>query len=168
MYYAFHKGDRSILSRLIKRITDEPYSHTELVFTGYALADGDRIPHYTGNHWDYVCFSADGIKNEVRFKVIKFSHHERWAFMRLYNLNQSAAMDLAIGLDGSPYAYGDVVLKEGFGVAYNNAKRWYCSEVTGYVVGAERYAVSPGKQAKAALADGGDWEEYYRLPWVAK
>ena len=167
IYYAFNRG-KGFIAWLIRFFSGYSITHTELVFVGYKLDDGERIPRYTGSLLNSVCFSADGRRNEVRFKNIKFTHLNRWRFMRLFDVDVRAAFDVACTLDGKRYGYGDVSLGEALEIDYNNPDRWYCSEVTGYVIGETQFAVSPGEQAIIAMSKGyGAWVDSESIPFLA-
>jgi hypothetical protein len=143
VYAAFHRGPKKgvidkIVSGAIKVFTRSQFSHVELYFS------------HTGKS-----FSASGMEGGVRFKDIKYTHHDRWQFVSLPWLEEYKVADYAKGFDGLKYDYTGIFLTFALPIHRQNDNQWWCSEICALLAGLFPYRISPGEMYNAVLAKGG-------------
>ncbi len=148
MQIAFYKAKNGkLLDRVINVWTGcHGYSHTEIVF--------DKI--YPHNNGEYLCCSADGRTNSVRFKNIDVKSFH-WVLIDIPEIDtiekEQEVYQLMRSFKGAKYDWYGIFCSFVFAFNKQDDKKWWCSELCAYVLNkyvdsSLKFRISPNKLAK--------------------
>lgn len=134
MKLAFQKKGDGFFGWLIRKWTDSPYSHVEIVFmmdeyeknkdliAGCEIQDGE---------FEYcsLWFSASPSDGGTRFKWGERSD-KNFDYLDLPSNNDQvrSAIRYAVGIEGRPYDWKGIMLAHFLGGGREDAFKWFCSE----------------------------------------
>lgn len=72
----FYKGD-GFISKVVKKVTDPPYSHVALVLDSYHLVEANwknplSIRHISYPKWDYDIYRVEGLTEQQKKKLRRY------------------------------------------------------------------------------------------------
>ena len=116
------------------------YCHSERIFS-----NGQS---FSAQEKDY----PDGTKRGVRFKDIKYSHPERWVFMRVPIFELEAhQLELAKSIEGLDYDWLGIFLWQLLPFHIEDKNAFYCSEANAFSLRYNPDDLNPNKLAYEAM-----------------
>ena len=140
---AFYKSEYGgVLGKLINwwtkydkytwRKTANRFNHVELIFS-----DGMSFSSQEKKY-------SDGSPAGVRLKKIKYSHPERWLFVRFPLVcSEKRVRNKAESILGAKYDWKGILLYQFLPFGLEDANSWYCSECTSWALYLEPYKLNP-------------------------
>ena len=127
---AFYKGEGTVFDRIVRRVTQSPYSHVELVEMDF------RASFVLSKHKAMTAraISASPRDGGVREKIIRFER-DHWDFLPLGLLSEDAekVWNRAASASG-PYDFTGILVNFATPFRWQSEGRWFCSELIGHAL----------------------------------
>ena len=135
---AFYKARGTVIDRVIRRVTQSPYSHVEILIGCDAAPDGV---------FSWPAFSASGRDGGVRTKLVTFDAGA-WDFIPAPWAREGRIRMAEATQSGLRYDWLGLFLSQVLNLRRGSSRRWFCSELVAWALDLPTpSALSPGDLA---------------------
>jgi len=141
-WLAFYKASGKTSDRVIRWVTQSPYSHVELILSPSRPDNEDKVR---------LAFSSSGRDGGVRTKKISFDPNS-WDFIPIEWADDQRIQAAIKSQAGCRYDYLGLALSQLLNLRRGSPSKWFCSEIIAWVLDLPfPSALSPGDLAAWVL-----------------